>query len=96
MAHTNELGRSTPAKSKVAAKMRGALKGRKNVARVAETKALTKGGSELHGEHRQQWGSPSALHAFKAKYGGPSQHKATSRGFASGKREINRLKARGK
>ena len=37
-----------------------------------------------------------AVSGFREKYGPPRDLKAEARGFASGKREINRLKRQGK
>jgi len=37
-----------------------------------------------------------AVSGFREKYGAPRDHAAEARGFASGKREINRLKRQGK
>lgn len=42
------------------------------------------------------YGSPEAIKSFTDRYGGPKDHARAKRGFASGKREINRLRRQGK
>jgi hypothetical protein len=58
-----------------------------------ETSHLT---SATHNSSGHVWGSPAALADFKSEHGGPRNHAAEAKGFASGKREINSLKRQGK
>lgn len=56
------------------------------------------GRSDRQAQIARTFGQKTAddIKAFTDKYGGPRDHAAEARGFASGKREINRLKRQGK